>query len=151
LYLSTQNVLEPLIYLICTADLRTSTESTSTTLALDTSVLATDSDPATASQKLQTNLDAIQKWLKRWRINTNKSKSVQVTFTTRGETCPPVHIYNLNLLTHKMSSISGYTSTRDLPGANTYSRNGSNWESSILERIPIIFSVFFILKIFIIE
>jgi hypothetical protein len=50
------------------------------------------SDPGTASQKLQTNLDAIQKWLKRWRIKANEYKSVHVTFTTQ------VNINNINLL-----------------------------------------------------
>jgi hypothetical protein len=34
------------------------------TFADDTAVLATDSDPAIASQKLQINLTAFQKWFK---------------------------------------------------------------------------------------
>jgi hypothetical protein len=38
------------------ADLVTSPESTTATFADDTTVLAMDSDPATASQKLQTDL-----------------------------------------------------------------------------------------------
>jgi hypothetical protein len=41
----------------------------------DTAVLATDSDPGTASQILQTNLDAVQKWLKKWKIKANESES----------------------------------------------------------------------------
>jgi hypothetical protein len=48
----------PLLYLLYTADLPTSPESTSTTFADDTAVVATDSDPAIASQKLQINLAA---------------------------------------------------------------------------------------------
>jgi hypothetical protein len=44
------SVLELLLYLLYTADLSTSTESTTTTLANDTAVLVTDSDPGTASQ-----------------------------------------------------------------------------------------------------
>jgi hypothetical protein len=65
-------------------------------IADDTAVLATDSDPGIASQKLQTNPKAIQKWSKRWRIKANESKSVHVTFTTQRETCPPVHIKNIH-------------------------------------------------------
>jgi hypothetical protein len=34
-----------------------------------------DSDPAIASQKLQTGLLAIQNWFKKWRIKANESKS----------------------------------------------------------------------------
>jgi hypothetical protein len=56
-----------------------------------------DSNPGIASEKLQTNLDAMQKWLKRWRIKANEDKSVHVTFTTQRETCPTVHINNVNL------------------------------------------------------
>jgi hypothetical protein len=63
----------------------------------NTAVLAEDSDPGIASQKLQTNLGAIQKWLKKWRIKGNESKSVHVTFTARRNTCPPVHINNEHL------------------------------------------------------
>jgi hypothetical protein len=63
----------------------------------DTAVVATDSDPATASHKLQTALLAIQSWLKNWRIKGSETKSVHVTFTTRRETCPPVHINDVRI------------------------------------------------------
>jgi hypothetical protein len=74
----------------------TSPESITTTFSNDTAVLATDSDPTIASHKLQTNLLAIQNWLKKWRMKAGP-KSVHVTFTTRKETCPPVHINNVQL------------------------------------------------------
>jgi hypothetical protein len=76
------SVLEPLLYLLHTADLPISIESTTSTFANNTAVLAIDSDTGIASQKLQINLDAVQKWLKQWKIQANKSKSVHVTFTT---------------------------------------------------------------------
>jgi hypothetical protein len=56
-----------------------------------------DSDPAIASHKLQTDLLAIQNWFKKWRMEANESKSIHVTFTTRRETCPPVHINSVQL------------------------------------------------------
>jgi hypothetical protein len=56
-----------------------------------------DSDPAIASQKLQTGLLAIQIWFKKWRMEANESKSIHVTFTTRRETCLPVDINNVQL------------------------------------------------------
>jgi hypothetical protein len=67
------------------------------TFADDTAVVATDSDPANTSHKLQTILLAIQSWLKIWRIKANETKSVHVTFTTRRETCPAVHINDVQI------------------------------------------------------
>jgi hypothetical protein len=52
----------------------------------DTAVLATDSDPAIGSQKLQSDLLAIQNWFKTWRMKVNEWISIHVTFTTRRET-----------------------------------------------------------------
>jgi hypothetical protein len=40
---------------------------------------------------------AVQNWFKKWRMKANKSKSIHVTFTTQRETCPPVHINNIQL------------------------------------------------------
>jgi hypothetical protein len=50
----------------------------------DTAVVAMDSDLAIASQRLQTDLLAIQTWFKKWGMKANESKSIHVTFTT----CP---------------------------------------------------------------
>jgi hypothetical protein len=69
------SVLGPLLYLLYTADMPTSTKCTTETFADDTAVLSTDIDPAFASQKLQTNLLAIQNWFKKWRIKANGSTS----------------------------------------------------------------------------
>jgi hypothetical protein len=89
--------LGPLLYLLCTADLPTSSKSTTATFANDTAVLATDSNPAIASQKLQTNLLTIQNWFKKWRIKANGCKSIHITFKTQKEICLPVQINNMQL------------------------------------------------------
>jgi hypothetical protein len=62
-----------------------------------TAILALDSDPATASLKLQNHLTAIQTWLHKWRMQENALKSVHVTFTTRTGMCHPVHMNNVQL------------------------------------------------------
>jgi hypothetical protein len=54
------SVLGPLLYLLYTADLPTSPDSFTATFASDTAVVATDSDPASASKKLQTTLLAFK-------------------------------------------------------------------------------------------
>jgi hypothetical protein len=64
------------------ADLPPTPKSTSATFPNVTAILASDSYLSVASQKLQANLDAIQNWLKKWKIKANKPKSVYVTFTT---------------------------------------------------------------------
>jgi hypothetical protein len=58
-------VLGPLLYLLYTADLTTSPRTLIATFVDDTPILTTDSDPAVASHLLQTDLLAIQQWLKR--------------------------------------------------------------------------------------
>ena len=91
------SVLGPILYLIYTADLPTEQNVLTATFADDTAILASHENPQTASQILQTNLDKIQQWLIKWRIKPNETKSVHVTFTTRKETFPPVHLNNHHL------------------------------------------------------
>jgi hypothetical protein len=91
------SILGPLLYLLYTADLPTSPNSTIATFADDTAILATDPDPAIATQKLQTSLPAIWNLLTKSRLKANSSKYTHVTFTTRKATCPGVHIYNEQL------------------------------------------------------
>jgi hypothetical protein len=58
------SVLGLLLHLLHTADQLTTPESTTTTFADCAEILATDSDSAIVSQKLQANIAAIQNWLK---------------------------------------------------------------------------------------
>jgi retron-type reverse transcriptase len=65
------SVLGPLLYLQYMVDLPTSPGTLTATFADDTSILTTDSDPVVASQLLQTDLLAIQNWLKTRRMKAN--------------------------------------------------------------------------------
>lgn len=91
------SVLGPLLYLIYTADLPTTDDTTIATFADDTALIAVNNDPVMASRQLQHHLDLLQHWLSKWRIKINESKSVQVTFTTRKIICPKVTIYNTQI------------------------------------------------------
>ena len=82
----------PILYILFTADLPVSSDVLIGTFADDTAALAVDLDPKKASAKLQNSLNEITAWLQKWRIKPNESKSIQVTFTTRKDTCPPVQI-----------------------------------------------------------
>lgn len=86
------SVLGPLLYTIFTADLPVTPDVTIATYADDTAILSFSKHPAEASAKLQRSLTEINKWFNKWRIKASASKSIQVTFTLRRETCPPVHL-----------------------------------------------------------
>jgi hypothetical protein len=83
------------LYLLYNVYLPTSTESTTAIFNFDTAVLARHYFTETANLS-RCNKKTVKK-IKRWRMNANESKSVHITFTTRRETCPPVHINNLHL------------------------------------------------------
>jgi hypothetical protein len=90
-------VLGPSLYLIYTADLPTTDDTTIANFADDTALLTIDSDPALASQKLQQHLDLLQEWFDKWKIKINQTKSSQLTFTTKRTNCPPAAINNIQI------------------------------------------------------
>jgi hypothetical protein len=79
----------PLLYLLYTVDLPNTADNTTATFAEDTAVLIIHEDPAIATHRLQTHLNKIQFWLKKWRMKANETKSVQVTINQKKNTCPP--------------------------------------------------------------
>lgn len=91
------SVLGPTLYLLYTSDLPLSDNVVIGTFADDTVILAMDKNPVQASTKLQKSLDKISLWLKTWCIKANEAKSVQVTFTNRRETCPPVKLNEIQI------------------------------------------------------
>ncbi|GBP27303.1 RNA-directed DNA polymerase from mobile element jockey [Eumeta japonica] len=73
------------------------TPTTTATYADDTAILSTHENQDSASDSLQQHLNLIEKWLRQWRIKANTDKSVQVTFTLRRKTCPPVKLCNVEI------------------------------------------------------
>jgi hypothetical protein len=88
------SVLGPFLYLIYTADIPQTNDTLIATFADDTAILTSDHDPRSAPEKLQKHLDTINRWLHKWKISVNTTKSVQITFTTMRSRCPQVSINN---------------------------------------------------------
>ena len=85
------SILGPLLYVLYKSDLSTSWETTLRTFMDDTAIFATQEDPTIASLNLQEHLH-IEKWLKKWKIKVNESKSSHVTSTLQKGHCPAVNI-----------------------------------------------------------
>jgi hypothetical protein len=76
------------------------------TFADDTVILTSHEDPVTAARRLQSHLDHLETWLKKWRISINKTKSLQVTFTLKKGKCPSVYL-NYTALTQSTVNYLG--------------------------------------------
>jgi hypothetical protein len=85
------SILGPLLYVLWPSDLPTSRETTLGTIADDTVIFATHEDRTITSFNLQEHLHFIEKWLKKWKIKVNKSKSSHIKFTLRKDHCPAVN------------------------------------------------------------
>jgi hypothetical protein len=92
-----ERVLGPFLYLIFTADIPTRSDTVIATFADDTAILASNEDPQTPAQSLQTHLNQLETWLNTWRVKVNETKSAHVTFTNRRTVCPAVTINGTQL------------------------------------------------------
>jgi len=88
------SVLEPVLSLLYTSDLPNLENSTVATFANDTALLTVGSSNKESTRKLQTAINQIQKWTRKWQIQINKSKSVHINFTNRRFKHIPVTINN---------------------------------------------------------
>jgi len=90
------SVLRLVLYLLHTADFP-ALDCTIAIYVNDIAILIADNNHIEASLRLQESLSYIQKWLKKWRIKASGTKSVDVTFTIRKETCPSVTVNSLRI------------------------------------------------------
>jgi hypothetical protein len=93
------SVLGPLLFLIFSADIPTAEQTTIASFADDVAVLSANDDPVSPTRLLPTrllptHLISLAEWYTRWRMQVNQAKSVQVTFTTRKNACPPLTFNN---------------------------------------------------------
>ena len=91
------SILGPLLYILYTADMPTSPMIHTSTFADDTAFVSMHTNPVIASEKLQSHITELEKWLYKWKINVNASKCVHITFTLRRESCPPIRINNVQI------------------------------------------------------
>ena len=75
------SILGPILYLLFTNDVPTSSNFFTATFADDTVLLTTGKTAQESTESLQAALDTITTWTKRWRIKLNNLKSVHVDFT----------------------------------------------------------------------
>jgi hypothetical protein len=77
-----------------TSDLPTTTVTTTGSFADDTVIFKSHEDLVAAVRRVQSHLDHLGTWLKKWRIIINEIKSMQVTFTLKKEKCLAVYPSN---------------------------------------------------------
>jgi hypothetical protein len=71
--------------------LPTSNGTTLGTFADDPAIFANHEDPTIASLNLQEHISSIERWLQKWKIKVNESKSSHITFTIRNGHCIAVN------------------------------------------------------------
>jgi hypothetical protein len=110
------SVLGPTLYILFTSDLPTSNNKNilTTTFADDTAILFSHSHIPTIHRTLQQQINKITDWCNDWGIKLNESKSCQITFTLRRNTCPPIKINNRSIPTDTRTRYLGIHLDRKL-------------------------------------
>jgi hypothetical protein len=70
---------------------------TTGTFTDDTVILTSHNDVLRASSCLQEYLIILQRWLQKWKIKINESKSTHLTFTLRNDPSPPLYLNNIEI------------------------------------------------------
>lgn len=88
------SVLGPVLYLLYTCDIPELENNTIATFADDTAIMATGVTQEEAVEKVQTAVNTIFDWTKKWRVKLNETKSVHIDFTNKKPNYHPVYINN---------------------------------------------------------
>lgn len=88
------SVLGPVLYLLYTCDIPELENNTIATFADDTAIMATGDSHEEAVEKIQSAVNKICEWTKKWRVKLNECKSVHINFTNKKPQYHPVFINN---------------------------------------------------------
>ena len=77
------SVLGPILYILYTTNISTTTNSKILTFADDTAILVRHINPETAAKLLQEHITKIEKWLQDKQLKANPNKCNHITFTLR--------------------------------------------------------------------
>lgn len=86
------SILGPTLYVLYTFDIPIPANSTIATFADDTAILAVADTEQESTQLLQSAVDEIANWTKKWRIGLNNTKSLHIDFTNKKTTYLPITI-----------------------------------------------------------
>jgi hypothetical protein len=87
-----RSVLGPVLYLLYINDVPTTSNSTMATFANDTAVIAIGETVDISTRKLQSAVNKVTIWTRKWRIKLNESKSVHIDFTNHKIKQQPIFI-----------------------------------------------------------
>lgn len=88
------SVLGPVLYLLYTSDIPALENNTIATFADDTAIMAIGDSHEEAVEKVQSAINTVYDWTKKWRIKLNESKSIHIDFTNKRNSYSPVYINN---------------------------------------------------------
>jgi hypothetical protein len=80
-----------------TSDFPQEPNITTGTFVDDTVILTSHNDVLRASSCLQEYVIILQRWLQKWKIKINESKSTHLTFTLRNDPSPPLSLNNVEI------------------------------------------------------
>ncbi|VVC41486.1 Reverse transcriptase domain [Cinara cedri] len=89
-FLDAAQTFGPILYLYYTTDIPTNDNTMIAMFADDTAILSTKKDQQAATKILQTTINTVYNWTKRWKIKINRDKSVHVNHTLCKTTYIPI-------------------------------------------------------------